>query len=100
MPIDAVFKALADPTRREILRLLGQRDMTAGEIAAAFDRSPSTISEHLGVLRDAGLVVTERSGTSIVYSLNTAAHEELLAAVMRLLHIGEQVEESRDGSTP
>jgi len=100
MPIDAVFKALADPTRREILRLLGQRDMTAGEIAAAFDRSPSMISEHLGVLRDAGLVVTERSGTSIVYSLNTAAHEELLAAVMRLLHIGEQVEESRDGSTP
>lgn len=52
------------------------------------------------MLRDAGLVVTERSGTSIVYSLNTAAHEELLAAVMRLLHIGEQVEESRDGSTP
>ncbi len=98
MPMDTVFKALADPTRREILRLLGKRDMTAGEIVAAFDRPASTISEHLGVLRDAGLVVTERNGTSIVYSLNTAAHEELLAAVMRLLHVGERLEETKDGS--
>ena len=84
MAIDEVFRALNDPTRREILRLLRSRDMTAGEIAERFPLAKSTLSGHFSVLKHAGLVVTERMGTSIVYSLNVSAVEEIVAAVMAL----------------
>lgn len=84
MPIDEVFRALNDPTRREILRLLRSRDMTAGEIAERFPLAKSTLSGHFNVLKHAGLVVTERAGTSIVYSLNVSALEEIVAAVLAL----------------
>jgi DNA-binding transcriptional ArsR family regulator len=84
MPIDEVFRALNDPTRREILRLLRARDMTAGEIADRFPLAKSTLSGHFNVLKHAGLVVTERAGTSIVYSLNVSALEEIVAAVLTL----------------
>ncbi|MCL4543674.1 MAG: metalloregulator ArsR/SmtB family transcription factor [Chloroflexi bacterium] len=83
-----VFSALADPTRRAILQLLRSGDLTAGEIAERFTLASSTLSGHLKCLREAGLVVTERRGTSIVYSLNEGLHEELLAAVFTLLQIG------------
>ncbi len=92
---DSIFKALADPTRREILRLLRGGDLTAGEIAERFQQANSTLSGHLKVLRDAGLVVTERNGTSIVYSLNAGVHEELIAAVMELMKLGERQREER-----
>ena len=84
MAIDEVFRALNDPTRREILRLLRSRDMTAGEIAERFPLAKSTLSGHFNVLKHAGLVVTERAGTSIVYSLNVSALEEIVAAVLAL----------------
>ena len=84
MAIDETFRALNDPTRREILRLLRQRDMTAGEIADRFPLAKSTLSGHFGVLKHAGLVVTERQGTSIVYSLNVSALEEIVGAVLAL----------------
>ena len=84
MPIDEVFRALNDSTRREILRLLRGRDMTAGEIAERFPLAKSTLSGHFNVLKHAGLVVTERAGTSIVYSLNVSALEEIVAAVLAL----------------
>ncbi len=84
MAIDETFRALNDPTRREILRLLRQRDMSAGEIAERFPLAKSTLSGHFGVLKHAGLVVTERQGTSIVYSLNVSALEEIVAAVLAL----------------
>jgi len=84
MAIDETFRALNDPTRREILRLLRQRDMTAGEIAERFPLAKSTLSGHFSVLKHAGLVVTERQGTSIVYSLNVSALEEIVAAVLAL----------------
>ena len=84
MAIDEVFRALNDPTRREILRLLRTRDMTAGEIAERFPLAKSTLSGHFNVLKHAGLVVNERAGTSIVYSLNVSALEELAAAVLAL----------------
>jgi len=86
--LDAVFRALSDPKRREILRLLRGGDLTAGEIAGRFPVARSTLSEHLGVLRDAGLVVTERRGSVVVYSLHVAAYEELVAAVMDALGVG------------
>jgi len=82
--IDETFRALNDATRREILRLLRQRDMTAGEIAERFPLAKSTLSGHFSVLKHAGLVVTERQGTSIVYSLNVSALEEIVAAVLAL----------------
>ena len=85
MSMNEVFRALGDPTRREVLRLLRQRDMTAGEIAERFPLAKSTLSGHFAVLKQAGLLVAERRGTSIVYSLNTSVFEEALASVLALL---------------
>jgi DNA-binding transcriptional ArsR family regulator len=61
-PLDVVFSALADPTRRRILSRLAEGDATVGELAQPFDVSLPAISKHLGVLEDAGLVVRERDG--------------------------------------
>lgn len=88
MSLNDVFRALSDPTRREILRLLRQRDMTAGEIADHFPLAPSTLSGHFNVLKHAGLIVAERQGTRLVYSLNASAAEEALGAVMEMLRVG------------
>ena len=73
-----VFKALSDPTRREILRLLRQGDMNAGEIASHFDMSKPSISHHLGLLKHARLVLDVRKGQNIVYSLNMTVFQEAL----------------------
>ncbi len=86
--MNEVYQALSDPTRREILRLLKRRDMTAGEIAERFPLAKSTLSRHFGVLRHAGLIVSERRGTTVVYSLNTSALEQALEAVLDLLRAG------------
>jgi DNA-binding transcriptional ArsR family regulator len=86
--VNDVFRALGDPTRREILGLLRREDMTAGEIAERFPQARSTLSEHLRTLRDAGLVVTERQGTTIRYSLNLAVVEDAAAHVMDLFGVG------------
>ena len=72
------FRALADPTRRDILRLLRSGPRTSGEIAEHFTTAWPTISRHLGVLREAGLVLAERNGQQIVYELNTTVVEEVL----------------------
>jgi DNA-binding transcriptional ArsR family regulator len=76
-----VYKALADPTRRRILELLRRQEMSAGELAQHFDLSKPTLSGHFNVLRAAGLVDTERSGTSIIYRLNVTVLEEALMAL-------------------
>ena len=73
------FKALSDPTRRKILELLGDGDLTAGEIAAHFDMSNATLSHHLDVLRETGLVSSERHGRHIVYSLETTVLQDIIA---------------------
>lgn len=75
---DAVFKALADPTRREILRLLKNGPKGSGEIAEQFPSAWATISRHLAVLREAELVTTERNGSSIVYELDTTVFQNAL----------------------
>jgi ArsR family transcriptional regulator, arsenate/arsenite/antimonite-responsive transcriptional repressor len=80
---NAVFRALADETRRGILGLLGKGPMTSGEIADRFESSWPTISRHLAVLRDAGLVTAERSGQEIRYELNTSVFEDLVHHVMK-----------------
>lgn len=94
---NSVFKALADPGRRRVLRLLGQRSMTAGEIAAHFSLAKSTLSGHFNVLKGAGLIQEERRGSSIVYSLNLSVVEEALAAVMDLLGTGRQPGPAEEG---
>jgi DNA-binding transcriptional ArsR family regulator len=83
-PPASTFAALADPTRRAILRFLGAGSQTAGEIASQFDLSRPTLSHHFRVLEEAGLVRSERRGTSIVYTLQTGALEDLAAEIMEL----------------
>ena len=73
------FKAIADPARREILRLLRQGEMTAGDLAAHFDTSKPTLSHHFAVLTDAGLITRRRDGQTIWYGLNTSVLEEVMA---------------------
>lgn len=72
------FKALADPTRRRILELLRDGDLTAGELAEHFDISKPSLSYHLATLKSAGLVSDERRGQNIVYSLNTTVMQDLI----------------------
>lgn len=81
MPLTTTMKALSDPTRRRILEMLGEGRMGAGEIASHFDLTQATVSHHLATLRKAGLVVEERSGTSITYEINTSVFEDVLAWV-------------------
>ncbi|GAB3013083.1 autorepressor SdpR family transcription factor [Spirosoma pulveris] len=74
-----LFKALNDPTRRQILDLLRGGDMNAGEIAERFDMSKPSISHHLDLLRQSGLVEATKQGQFINYTLNTTVLDELLA---------------------
>lgn len=80
--MQAAFRALSDPTRREILRRLRDGPMTSGEIAEQFQTSWATISRHLGVLAQAGLVLSERNGQSIRYELNTTVFHEVIEHLM------------------
>ena len=72
------FKALSDPTRRRILELLSEGELTAGEIAAHFEMAKPSVSHHLSVLKSAGLVTDERQGQNIVYCLNLTVFQEVL----------------------
>ncbi len=78
-----VFRALADPTRREILAMLRDGPRTAGDIAAAFDAAWPTISRHLGVLRNAGLVLAERQGQYVRYELNTSVLQDFVQHLLQ-----------------
>lgn len=82
------MRALADPTRREILRALRKGDLTAGEIAERFPITAASVSHHLGVLKEAGLVQGERDGRNIVYSLNATVFQEFLEELMRFFDVG------------
>jgi len=79
-----VFKALNDPTRREILKMLRKRDMTAGEIAAKFEMTAPSISHHLEKLKRAGLVTIVKQGQFILYSINTSIIDDLLQYLIHL----------------
>ena len=76
--MSGVFRALADPTRRQVLALLRVRPMSAGELADRFDVSRPTMSAHFNVLRDAGLIDATRQGKSIIYRLRMSVLEEAL----------------------
>ncbi len=79
MGFQTTFKALSDPTRREILALLKNGAMTAGEISARFEITGASISHHLSVLREAGLITDDRRGKYIYYELNMTVLDELLS---------------------
>jgi ArsR family transcriptional regulator len=77
-----IFKALNDATRREILDLLKQKDLSAGEIAAAFNISKPSISHHLDILKRADLITSEKNGQFIIYSINTTIMEDVLQWIL------------------
>ena len=79
-----VWKALADPTRRRILELLKKRDMNAGDIAAEFNMTKPSISNHLSILKQADLVDSDKQGQNVVYSLKTSVHEDILSMLSSL----------------
>ena len=81
---NAAFKAIADPTRREILRLLRQGEMTAGALAERFDMTKPTMSHHFTVLREADLISSRRESQTIWYALNTTVLEDVIAWAMDL----------------
>jgi len=84
MSLQETFKALSDSTRREILNLLKEGDLSAGEIAERFKISKPSISHHLNILKQAGLVIDERQGQNIYYSLNTSVLEDVLRWFLEL----------------
>ncbi|MFF0830329.1 autorepressor SdpR family transcription factor [Brevibacillus sp. NPDC003359] len=83
MSMNYAFKALSDPTRRKILDLLREKDMTAGEIADHFQMTKPSISHHLSLLKQAQMVYDERKGQNIYYSLNTTVFQDLLKWVIQ-----------------
>ncbi len=80
--MNAIFKALNDVTRREILELLKDKDMTAGDIAASFDISKPSISHHLDILKRADLIASEKKGQFVIYSINTTIMEDVLQWIL------------------
>lgn len=80
--LDDTLRALGDPTRREILRVLRAGDLTAGDIAGRFPMTAASVSHHLSVLKDAGLVRSERNGRNLVYSLETTVFQEFLQQML------------------
>lgn len=79
------FKAIADETRRDILRLLRKREMTAGDLAERFEMTKPSMSHHFAVLKDADLIVSRRQGQQIWYALNTTVVQDLMAWTMDLV---------------
>src|SRR5215471_3763625 len=79
MRMNEAFKALADPTRREVLRLLRAGEMTAGELAERFDMTKPSMSHHFSVLKQADLIGSRRDGQQVYYYLNTTVVEDVLS---------------------
>ena len=86
--MNLVFKALSDPTRRQILQLLRQKPMNAGELAEHFSIAKSTLSAHFAILREADLIEASKSGTVITYMLKASVLEEALLAFAETVGIG------------
>jgi ArsR family transcriptional regulator, arsenate/arsenite/antimonite-responsive transcriptional repressor len=97
--IDQVFKALADPTRREILRLLKEGEMTAGQLSERFAISAPSMSHHFSVLKGADLIRSRREGQQIYYALNTTVMQDVLAAVMGLFRCEERAAQEVEAET-
>lgn len=91
MPTDnKAFKALGDPTRRDILSLLRRGEMTAGDLAQRFDMTKPSMSHHFSVLKEADLITSRRDGQQIWYGLNTTVVQDLMAWAMDLIRGDEK----------
>ena len=84
------LQALSDPTRRKILEMLKEGDLSAGALAAAFEISAPSVSHHLTVLKNAELVLAKRNGQFIVYSLNSTVVQEFLGEMLRMFNVGDR----------
>ena len=84
--MDQLFKALADKNRRKILSILKQKDLTVGEIGVYFSFSGATLSHHLDILKQANLIIVEREGQFLRYSLNTSVFEEVTKNIISLFN--------------
>jgi DNA-binding transcriptional ArsR family regulator len=78
---DSAFKALSDPTRREIIKHLRRGPLTSGDIAERFPVAWATISRHLAILRQAGIITAEKNGNSVRYELNATVLQELVEVI-------------------
>lgn len=83
------FKALSDPTRRKILELLQEKSLNAGEIADYFHITKPSISHRLTILKNSGLIVDERHGQNIVYSLDMSVFQDMMKWFMNFTSMGE-----------
>ena len=95
--MNRVYQALAHPVRRQVLSLLREREMTAGELAERFELAKPTMSGHFAVLREAGLITGDRNGTSITYRLNVSLLEEALLGLLDMFGV-EHPAEREEGS--
>jgi DNA-binding transcriptional ArsR family regulator len=100
MSVHEIFKALSDPTRREILRLLARGEQTAGRLAERFDMKKPSVSHHFSVLKEADLIRSRRDGQQIYYSLNTTVVQDLLAWIWDLYPADESAEPPREPGPP
>lgn len=90
MTSNRTFRALSDPTRREILDLLRHGEMTAGALAEKFDMTKPSMSHHFTVLKEADLIISRRDGQQIWYALNTTVVQDVMAWAMRLVEDGKK----------
>lgn len=97
--MNEVFKALADPTRREILKTLRSGEKSAGALAEQFNLAKSTLSGHFSVLKAAKLVITEKRGTTVMYKLNSSVFEEAMTHLLEIFNIGEETTDTTKEAT-
>ena len=100
MRTQEIFKAIGDPSRRKILKLLQRGSKSAGELAAAFDITKGSLSHHFNVLKAADLVRCERRGQQIVYSLNTTVFEDVATLLLDLFRVDGRGKEDRKERQP
>src|SRR3954451_20400634 len=96
--MNEVLKALSDPTRREILRMLSHGERTAGEVAEPFDMTKPSMSHHFSVLKEADLIRSRREGQQIFYALNTTVAEDVATRIWDLFGKGSNSGNGKDSS--
>ena len=95
--MNQVFKALSDPTRRQVLQLLRDGPMSAGELSSRFNVSKPTMSAHFAVLKEADLVHTEKAGQSVIYHLKLSVLEEALLGFVHSFDLGAGAPKAKKG---
>jgi DNA-binding transcriptional ArsR family regulator len=100
--MNLIFKALSDPTRRRVLEMLRERAMTAGEIASSFTLSKPTMSAHFAILREAGLILSEKQAQSVIYYLQVSVLEDALLTFAKVfgLQLQKPLTSHNDNKNP